>query len=153
MELKSLLLPEKVVTFDFPGCEGLTFDLAFLAKEELTKIQKECTGKKLDHRTRQMADYFDDEKFLKIYVRKILRGWSGLTVRHLKELVLIDDSGVDLDDHIEFSDAAALELMQASTSLDNWISEQIGDLGKFSTPSTSKKSNVSMNISKAPAKE
>jgi len=133
MDLKTLLLPEKVVTFDFPGCEGLTFDLAFLAKDELVKIQNECTNKVVDKRTRQMTDSFDDDKFLELYVNKIIRGWSGLKIKYLKELVLIDDASVDEDDEIDYSKEQALLLMQNSNTLDTWVADQIADLGKFST--------------------
>jgi hypothetical protein len=151
-DLKSLLLPEKVVSFDFPGCKGLTFELAFLSKEELVKIQKECTGKKLDQRTRAVQDYFDDDKFLELYVSKIIRGWAGFKIKYLKEMVLIDDSNVDDDEEIDYSDEQALMLMKTSTVLDNWISEQIGDLGKFTTPKSKKKSSSSKSTSSSTAK-
>ena len=48
MDLNTMLLPEKVVTFDFPGCEGLTFDLAFLSKESNQELYKKCVKNKFN---------------------------------------------------------------------------------------------------------
>lgn len=153
MDLKSLLIPEKVVKFDFPGCEGLTFDLAFLSKEELVKLQKQCKKQKLDHRTRQIQDYFDEDEFLEVYVNKIIRGWSNFKIKYLKQMVLINDSTVEDDDIVEYSKEYAILLMKNSNVLDNWISEQIADLGKFTTNKLSTNSKESKSTSTPKTKE
>jgi hypothetical protein len=143
MDLKSMLLPEKVVKFDFPGCEGLTFDLAFLSKESNQALYKKCQTPKFDARTRQATDEFNDELFLKLYVRAIIKGWKGLKYSYLQELVLVDVAAGDEDKELPFTEDNALELMKASTTLDNWISEVISDLGKFTSNDSIPKSIVS----------
>jgi len=139
MDLKSMLLSEKVVTFDFPGCEGLTFDLAYLSKESNQALYKKCQKTKFDTKTRQAIDEFDDEMFLELYVKSIVKGWKGFKVKYVKELVLAD-VGDDLEKELAFSDYNALELMRSSTIFDNWVTEVLSDLGNFSSNSTIEKS-------------
>ena len=131
MELKTLLLPEKTVTFDFPGCDGLTFDLAFLSKESNQSIWKKCQVQKFDSKTRQPIQEFDDELFLKLYVRAIVKGWKGLKLKYLKELVLVEVPEDQEDNELEFSDENALDLMKNSAVFDDWVSRMISDLENF----------------------
>lgn len=137
--LKSMLLPEKTVTFEFPGCEGFTVDLTYLSKERNQSIFKKCQKTHIDPKTRQPVEKFDDELFLEIYVKSIIRGWTGLKLKYLKELLLLEIPEDQEDDELEYSEENALELMKNSVIFDNWISEQISDLGKFSTSSSAKK--------------
>ncbi len=139
MDLKSMLLSEKVVTFDFPGCEGLTFDLAYLSKESNQALYKKCQKTRFDTKTRQAIDEFDDEMFLELYVKSIVKGWKGFKVKYVKELVLAD-IGDDAEKELAFSDTNALELMRSSTIFDNWVTEVLSDLGNFSSNSTIEKS-------------
>jgi len=136
-----MLLPEKVVTFDFPGCEGLTFDLTFLSKESNQALYKKCQRPKINSRTRQSVDELDEELFLKLYVKAIIKGWAGFKKKYLKELVLVDIPNNEEEDLLAYTDDNALELMKASVTLDNWISEVISDLGNFSSKTSTKKSS------------
>ncbi len=79
MELKNLLLPEKQVTFDFPGCEGLEFVLAFLSKESNQKIYNRCQITKFDRRTKQPYKELDEDRFLEEYVGAIVKDWRGFS--------------------------------------------------------------------------
>lgn len=130
MDLKSMLLPEKVVTFDFPGCEGFTIDLAFLSKESNQTLYKKCQRTKIDNKTRQTYEEFDEDLFLKIYVKSIIKGWKGFKYKYINELVLAD-IGENPELELPYSDDNALSLMQSSTIFDTWISEVITDLGNF----------------------
>lgn len=139
MDLKSILLPEKVVTFDFPGCEGFKVDLAFLSKETNQSIFKKCRKTKFDTKTRQQVEEFDDEMFLELYVGAIVKGWSGFKMKHLNELVLAD-VGEDPETEVDYTPENALTLMKSSTIFDNWVSEVISDLGNFTSNNTKKNS-------------
>lgn len=133
MDLKSMLLPEKVVSFDFPGCDGLNFDLAFLSKESNQALFKKCQTTEIDKKSRETVSKFDDEKFLELYVRAIIKGWKGLKLVYLKELVLVEVPVADEDKLLPFTEENALDLMKNSTIFDNWISEMIGDLSNFTS--------------------
>ena len=140
MDLKSMLLPEKVVTFDFPGCEGLTFDLAFLSKESNQALYKKCQRTKFDAKTRQPIEEFDDDLFLQLYVKSIIKGWKGFKLKYVSELVLAD-VGNDPELELDFSNENALDLMKSSTIFDAWISEVISDLGNFMPKDSTEKLN------------
>lgn len=125
-----MLLPEKVVTFDFPGCDGLTFDLAYLSKESSQALYKKCQIQKIDPRTRISIEELDDDKFLELYVKAIVRGWKGFKIKYVSELVLIDQEE-DEDAELAYTDDNALALMKNSSIFDTWISEVLSDLGNF----------------------
>ena len=143
MDLKSMLLPEKVVTFDYPGCDGFSVDLVFLSKETQQDLIKKSTNTKFNPRTRKPEETFDDELFLQLYVKAIIRGWKGLKLKHLNELVLADIGSQDPEAELDYSEENAIELMKASQAFDNWVSDMIGDLGNFTKSSTIKKSEKS----------
>ena len=153
MELKSMLLPEKVVTFDFPGCEGFKLDLCFLSRESNQAILKKCQKTVIDPKTRQPKEEFDDELFLQLYVRAIIKGWSGLKLKYLKELVLVDIPEDQEEDELDYSQDNALELMKNSSILDGWISDMIKDLANFTQSSSTKKSKKSPATSKSQAQD
>jgi hypothetical protein len=140
MDLKSMLLPEKTVTFDFPGCEGFKVDLSFLSKESNQSILKKCQVTKFDQKTRQPIEEFDDDLFLSIYVKSIIKGWAGLKLKYLKELVLIEVPENQEEELLDYTEDNALNLMKNSTIFDNWIGDQISDLGKFISSNSTKKS-------------
>jgi len=134
-----MLLPEKTVTFDFPGCEGFKIDLSFLSKESNQKIFKKCQKTVIDPKTRRPGEEFDDDLFLEIYVKSVIKGWTGLKYKYLKELVLVDVPEGEEDTELEYSESNALELMKASTTFDGWISEVISDLGNFTKSNSQEK--------------
>jgi len=142
MDLKSMLLPEKVVTFDFPGCEGFTVDLAFLSKESNQALYKKCQQTKFDNRSRQPIEEFDDDLFMKIYVKSIIKGWKGFKFKYISELVL-SEVGDNSEQELAFTDENALDLMKSSMIFDNWISEVLSDLGNFMQKDSTEKLNVS----------
>ena len=151
MDLKSMLLPEKVVSFDFPGCEGLVFDLAFLSKESNQALYKKCQRTKFD-RNRNEIEEFDDELFLQLYVKSIVKGWKGFKMKYVIELVLAEP-GDDLDAELNFSDENALELMKNSTIFDSWISGVISDLGNFTLKGSTGKLEELKAMSKSPVQD
>ena len=142
-----MLLPEKVVTFDFPGCEGLSFDLCFLSKESNQALYKKCQKTKFD-RNRQEITEFDDDLFLELYVKSIVKDWKGFKLKYLKEFVLAD-IGDNAEDVLDFSDENALELMKNSTLFDNWLSGVISELGNFMPKDSTVKSEKSKVTSKS----
>lgn len=145
-----MLLPEKVVTFDFPGCEGFTVDLAFLSKESNQQLWKKCQRQKIDSKTRKQLEEFDDELFLELYTRSVVKGWKGLKLKYLRELLLVDIPEDKENDELNYSEENALTLVQSSNIFDNWVGEVISDIANFTTNNSMKKSVVSKSTSKSP---
>lgn len=143
-----MLLPEKVVSFDFPGCEGLTFELAFLSKESNQALYKKCQKTKFDRNRNEITE-FDDDLFLQLYVKSVIKGWKGFKLKYVTELVLAD-VGSDPDLELDFNDDNALELMRNSVIFDKWVSEVIADLGNFTPKGSTQKLEELKATSKSP---
>lgn len=133
VSLKTLLVPSKTVTTEFPGMPGFTVSVSFLSRETLVNIRKKAT--KTSFKNRQASEELDDELFLQLYVRESVRGWNGLKLKYLEQLAPVDLSGQDPEDELEYSDENALFLMKSSASFDSFISETVTDLGNFQTSS------------------
>jgi len=133
VSLKTLLVPSKTVTTEFPGMPGFTVSVSFLSRETLVNIRKKAT--KTSFKNRQATEELDDELFLQLYVRESVRGWTGLKLKYLEQLAPVDLSGQDPEDELEYSDENALFLMKSSASFDSFISETVTDLGNFQTSS------------------
>ena len=105
--------------------------VSFLSRETLQNIRKKAT--KTTFKNRQPVEELNDELFLELYVKASIKGWKGLTIKYLEQLAPVDVTGMKEDDELEFTDENALYLMKASANFDAFISEQVSDLGNFST--------------------
>jgi hypothetical protein len=131
LSLKTLLVPSKSVTVEYPGMPGFTVDVCFLSRETLQNIRKKST--KTTFKNRQPIEELNDELFLELYVKASIKDWSGLKLSYLEQLAPVDLTGEkDLEQTLEYSEENALYLMKASPNFDAFISEQVTDLGNFS---------------------
>jgi hypothetical protein len=129
--LKNLLVPSKAVEVEYPGMPDFKIDLSFLSRETLQTIRKKAT--KTTFKNRQPVEEVNDELFLELYVKASIKGWSGLKLKYLEQLVPVDLTGQDAEAELEYNEENALYLMKNSTNFDSFISEQVTDLGNFST--------------------
>jgi len=136
ISLKSLLVPSKSVEVEYPGMPGFTVEVAFLSRETLLNIRKKST--KTSFKNRQPQEEFNEDIFLQLYVENAVKGWSGLKLKYLEQLALVDLTGQDLEAELEYTPENALYLMKNSSDFDSFISDQVGDLGNFSTSNSSK---------------
>ena len=131
LSLKNLLVPSKSVEVEYPGMPDFKVQLSFLSRETLQQIRKKAT--KTTFKNRQPVEELNDELFLELYVKATVKGWSGLKLAYLEQLAPVDLTGHDKDAELEFSEDNALYLMKNSTNFDSFVSEQVTDLGNFST--------------------
>jgi hypothetical protein len=129
--LKTLLVPSKQVTVEYPGMSGFSVNVAYLSRETLQNIRKKAT--KTSFKNRQPVEELNEELFLELYVKSAIKGWSGLKFEYLEQLAPVDLSGEDLTNELEYTEENALYLMKASSEFDAFISGQVSDLGNFST--------------------
>jgi hypothetical protein len=106
-------------------------NLAFLSRETLQTIRKKAT--KTTFKNRQPVEELNDDLFLELYVKASIKGWSGLKLKYLEQLAPVDLTGQDAEAELEYNEENALYLMKNSTNFDSFISEQVTDLGNFST--------------------
>jgi hypothetical protein len=136
LSLKTLLVPSKSVQVEYPGMPGFVVDLAFLSRETLLSIRKKST--KTSFKNRQAAEEFNEDLFLQLYVENAVKGWKGFKLSYLEQLAPVDLKNQNLDDELEYTPENALYLMKNSSNFDGFISEQVSDLGNFSTTNSSK---------------
>ncbi len=131
ISLKTLLVPSKSLEVEYPGMPDFKIQVAFLSRETLQAIRKKST--KTSFKNRQPVEELNDDLFLELYVKASLKGWSGLKLKYLEQLAPVDLTGQDPEAELEYSEENALYLMKNSTNFDSFISEQVTDLGNFST--------------------
>jgi hypothetical protein len=131
VSLKSILAPNKKVTVDFPGMPGFTVQLAFLSREITLNIRKKST--KTVFKGKHTQEEFDEDMFLKLYTEQTVLGWEGLKFGYLEQLAPVDLSGVDPEDFLEYTTENALYLVKNSSVFDSFVSDQVGDLGNFTS--------------------
>jgi len=131
ISLKTLMKPSMTVSIDFPGMLGFSVELCYLAREELLALRKKCLNKKFNRSTHQAEEVLDDDKFLTEYCKAVIKGWSGLKLSYLEELLLVDTSNLDPEDELDYTHENAELLMKNSGDFDNWVSETVGELENF----------------------
>lgn len=136
LSLKSMLVPSKEVTVEYPGMPGFNIQVSFLSRETLQNIRKKAT--KTTFKNRQPVEELNDDLFLELYVKGSIKGWTGLKMRYLEQLAPVDVSDQDPESELEYTEENALYLMKSSVNFDSFISEQVTDLGNFSRSNTSK---------------
>ena len=131
MELKSLLVDTKTAWVDFPGLEGFEVELANLSRKEMVNLRKRCTTNKFDRKTRMFNEELDETKFIKEFSMATVKGWKGLKLKYLEELILVDLAGQDTEKEMPYSQDNAEVLVENSTEFDNWLNEVVFDLENF----------------------
>ena len=131
MDLKSLLVDSKTAWVEFPGLEGFEVELANLSRKELINLRKKCTINKFDRKTRIFNEELDEPKFVKEFTEATVKGWKGLKLAYLEDLILVDLKGQDREKELEYTKDNAQVLVENSTEFDNWLNEVVFDLENF----------------------
>ena len=149
MELKSLLVDSKTTWVEFPGLDGFEVELANLSRKELVALRKRCTTNKFNRKTRAFEESLDDDKFVKEFTEATVKGWKGLKLKYLEDLVLVDLSGQDAESMLDWDMENALQLVENSSEFDNWLNEVVFDLEHFRTAEQRKDIKETKGISGA----
>ena len=148
MDLKSLLVDSKTTWVEFPGLDGFEVELANLSRKELVNLRKKCTSSKFNRKTRAFEEQLDDEKFVKEFSEATVKGWKGLKLSYLEDLILVDLQGQDLNKEMEYTLDNALVLVENSTEFDNWLNEVVFDLENFRSKQSGKVAKTTGAVSK-----
>ena len=134
--LSDLLTPSKQMSVEFPGYEGFKITVTYLAREELLKLRKKAITTKINRRTRQPEEELNEEVFLKEYTKAVIKGWSGLKMKYLVQLIPVDEDKIaDMESELPFTLENALIMMENSNDFDAWLTETVGDLANFTKTS------------------
>ena len=133
ISIASLALPSKTVQMEFPGYEGFMVNVNYLTKEELLRLRKVCTVKKFSRSSRQVEENMDEDRFSKEYAKATVKGWTGLKIKYLTQLMLVGPEVEDMnpEDEVEYSEENAQALFASSDTFDSWIFSVAGELENF----------------------
>ena len=148
MDLKSLLVDSKTTWAEFPGLDGFEVELANLSRKELMNLRKKCTSSKFNRKTRAFEESLDDEKFVKEFTEATVKGWRGLKLAYLEDLILVDLKGQDANTEMDFSLENAHVLVENSSEFDNWLNEVVFDLENFRSKEPTKNTKTTGTVSK-----
>lgn len=133
-KIKSLLITgDKTIDVPFPDLEEFVVKVSYVTREDLVKIRNQALVYKFNKRTRQREEEVDNDKFVEAYCERVIKGWSGLKVKHLPKLLAADISSMRPDEEIPYSGEEALELLRNSSLFDQFITDTMNDLEAFST--------------------
>ena len=126
-------MDSKTTWVEFPGLEGLEVELANLSRKELVNLRKRCTTNKFNRKTRGFEESLDEDKFVKEFSEATVKGWKGLKLKYLEDLLLVDITGKDPEMYMEYTQENAQLLVENSSEFDNWLNEVVFDLENFRT--------------------
>lgn len=131
MDLKSLIVQDTVIKIEHPLLEGFVVEVAFISKDKTRKMLEKATTTKYNKRTHKPEDNIDNNLFLSMYSKNLIKGWEGLKFEYLNYLLPVDLKGQNLEDTVEYSQENALELLKNSTDFDGWLSSAVEDVSVF----------------------
>lgn len=131
VSLKTLLTPSKTVEFDYPGIDNFKVKLCYLSREELVKLRSRCVSQKFNKKTRGFEEQLDEEKFLGEYTNAVIKGWSGLKLGQLENLLLVQDDIPNPENDLPFTQENVEILMRNSADFDRWVTETVAELENF----------------------
>ena len=126
-------MDSKTTWVEFPGLENFEVELANLSRKELVSLRKKCTTNKFNRKTRAFEESLDDDKFVKEFTQATVKGWKGLQLGYLEDLLLVDLKGQDVTQQLDYTEENALLLVENSSEFDNWLNEVVFDLENFRT--------------------
>ena len=136
--IKNLMVTEKTSSVEFPDMDGFTVDVCYVGRDRMMKIRNSALTYKFNKRTRQREEEIDNDKFLDAYTEAVIKGWSGLTVKKLGQLIPVDLSKMDSKEEVPYSHEDALVLIKNSTIFDQFITDTLNDFEKFETEAKEK---------------
>jgi len=131
MKLLQLMVDTKSAWIDFPGAPGFSIEVVNLSRKELVSLRKRCISQKFDRKTRQINEVLDEDKFIIEFAAATIKGWKGLKLAYLEDLILVDLKEHNPEDELEYDKEQAETLIQNSTEFDNWVNEVVFDLANF----------------------
>ena len=149
MELKSLLVDSKTTWVEFPGLDGFEVELANLSRKELIALRKRCTSNKFNRKTRAFEEKLDEDKFIVEFTEATVKGWKGLKLKYLEDLVLVDLAQSDPESELPWNHENAQQLVENSNEFDNWLNEVVFDLEHFRTKEPRKNPQKAKPVSRS----
>lgn len=131
MDLKNLMVDTKSAWVSYPGMDGFEVHVVNLGREKLMALRKSCIETKFDRKSRLQIEDLNEKKFVREFTAATIKGWKGLTLDYLEQLMLVDISGQDPATELDYSEENAVLLVSNSADFDTWLNEVVFDLENF----------------------
>jgi hypothetical protein len=131
INIANVVLKSKDTEFTFPSVADFKVTIRYNTSERLTELRKECVKTIMDPVHGVPVEDLDMVKWNAIFSNNTIVGWKGLTWGILAELMLIDESQVDLEEEIDFSNENATTLLSGSKTFDAWVSNCLTSINNF----------------------
>ena len=97
------------VWFEVAGLEPFEIEVMYLAPEDLKNINTACTKNVIDKVTHTVVPQVDNEAVSKLMIKTMVKGWRGLTIDVLKQVMPLDKDSErviseDMGGELKFSD-------------------------------------------------
>ncbi|MCP3899110.1 MAG: hypothetical protein GY707_05185 [Desulfobacteraceae bacterium] len=132
MDLKSLIVEKTEIEVEHPALDGFFVTVSYISKDRMKKLLDRATTTKFNRKTHKPEEEVDNDVFLALYSKALIKGWKGLKYSYLEELLPVDLSSVeDTEAEVEYKEENALDLLKTSTDFDNWLSSVVSDITVF----------------------
>lgn len=131
MKLSQLVVDQKSAWVEFPGFDGFEVEVSAYSRDQYSKLVKRCTKQEWNRRTNVPVEKLDEEKFVKEFSKTCIKGWRGLKLKYLDQLMLVDISQLNENDELPYSQDDAEVLVRQSKIFDEWLNEVVFDLDNF----------------------
>ena len=129
MLLKNAVKVESVKAFNWDLVPGVEFNLGYQNRKSQTDTYRQGYVTVVDEKgtTRQE---FDAKKFSEQFAQKTIKGWKGLTLRHLESWMLLEEDQ-DLDSEVEFCLENAVFLLENWKAFEDWVTITVHSIERF----------------------
>ena len=134
MELKNLITNDTTIKMEHPNLEGFIVSVAYMSKDKTKKLIDRSTTTKFSKITHKLEEEVDSDLFLKLYTKELIKGWEGLKLSYLLELLPVNLGDEDPEDFLGYTEENALDLMKNSSDFDNWLTAVVADVGNYNKP-------------------
>jgi len=132
MDLASMMVKSKTVEMEYPGYTDFNISVAYLTRDELMNLRKKATTQKFNRKSRQPEDEVDSELFQDLYIKAVIKGWTGFKYKYVLKMLPVDPNTIENpEDELEYSVDNAVLLMKNCTDFDSWITIQLEDVANF----------------------
>lgn len=131
MQLKKLLVEHKDVWVSYPDIEGFEVLLSHMSRKDMVKMRNACTNQMWDRKARGMVEKLNEDMFIEEFTKRVIKGWRGLKLKDVAELVLMDVGNEDPEQEVEFNEENAQLLIENSVEFDSWVNDVVYDVANF----------------------
>ena len=140
---------KRVKEFEWSFLSGFLVNLVYVSKHHVTQMRESARTYEVNPRNNQKEEKFNEQKIWGFYADRIIKSWTGFTVKHLTTLIptLVIETVADLkkyfkgqeipadaeveDFEISYSRQLAMSLFKFSIEFENFVVNTASDLRNY----------------------